>query len=581
MGFVPLLIDSSAEYARQDGDVPSVLSLPLGAGTVIGHALKCLVEVRPLNVVVVTPPNVAARIPAAVGSACIRAVDCDQLNRVIDDFDSSLCFLVLDTRSWPLTWPSLAELTETGREYRGATHAIAIGTRLDRAAERIECNEQGQVRRIHRLYATANWPDVAGNSIAWSLVPVRSLVGIRFDSLGMLRQELAARGVLSRDKPVSLDVMNLAHAQAYLALSERVVSMRLSGKTAIGYRSGGDGTWLSRDCRVAESARLVGPVFIADGAVVGEKAMVVGPAVIGAASQVQDDAVVAQSVVLPGAVVKAGEVIRHQVYSGQRAPSSDEEKDTGESSGRTAATLDALSIPPELHRYVHCGKRRFSTVVKRLVDMTVAGSALVVLWPLLLVISILVKLDSPGPVLFGHVRERRGGREFRCFKFRTMVQDADARQRELSKENVVDGPQFKIADDPRVTRIGRWLRATNLDELPQLFNVLVGHMSLVGPRPSPFRENQICVAWRQARLSVRPGITGLWQICRATDRSQGDFHEWIYYDMAYVRHFSLWLDFKILVATVITLGGHRHVPISWLVSGLRGGRPRSPQEAAV
>jgi lipopolysaccharide/colanic/teichoic acid biosynthesis glycosyltransferase len=113
--------------------------------------------------------------------------------------------------------------------------------------------------------------------------------------------------------------------------------------------------------------------------------------------------------------------------------------------------------------------------------------------------------------------------------------------------------------------LGKWLRTTNIDELPQLFNVLVGHMSLVGPRPSPFRENQICVPWRRARLSVRPGITGLWQICRSADRSAGDFHEWIFYDITYVRQFTLWLDLKILVATVLTLGGRSSVPVSRLI----------------
>jgi lipopolysaccharide/colanic/teichoic acid biosynthesis glycosyltransferase len=145
-----------------------------------------------------------------------------------------------------------------------------------------------------------------------------------------------------------------------------------------------------------------------------------------------------------------------------------------------------------------------------------------------------------------------------------MVQGADAQQRKLYSQNAVDGPQFKLPSDPRVTRIGHWLRKANIDELPQLFNVLLGQMSLVGPRPSPFRENQICVPWRNARLSVRPGITGLWQICR--DRhSSADFHQWIYYDMLYVRHLSLWLDLKILVATVVTLGGKWNVPLAWMI----------------
>ena len=115
-----------------------------------------------------------------------------------------------------------------------------------------------------------------------------------------------------------------------------------------------------------------------------------------------------------------------------------------------------------------------------------------------------------------------------------------------------------------MTHLGRILRATNLDELPQLINVLRGEMSLVGPRPSPFRENQICVPWRQGRLSVRPGVTGLWQICRR-NRSSGDFHQWIEYDLLYVQQVSPWLDLKILLATAITLAGWVPVPAAWLV----------------
>ena len=186
---------------------------------------------------------------------------------------------------------------------------------------------------------------------------------------------------------------------------------------------------------------------------------------------------------------------------------------------------------------------------------------LVFLLPLLALVALLIKLDSRGPLLFGDRREGRGGRVFRCWKFRTMVMDADVAQRELACTSQVDGPQFKIEDDPRITRLGRWLRVLNVDELPQLLNVLKGEMSLVGPRPSPFRENQVCIPWREARLSVQPGITGLWQICRH-DRSSGDFHQWIYYDLLYVDHMSPWLDLKILVATALSLGGRFPVPLS-------------------
>jgi lipopolysaccharide/colanic/teichoic acid biosynthesis glycosyltransferase len=206
--------------------------------------------------------------------------------------------------------------------------------------------------------------------------------------------------------------------------------------------------------------------------------------------------------------------------------------------------------------------------LKRAADLFLAATGLLMLSPLLAVAAALVKLGSRGPVFFGHAREGRRGREFKCWKFRTMVADADQRQRALYKQSQVDGPQFKIKDDPRVTRVGRILRGTNIDELPQLWNVLIGEMSLVGPRPSPFRENQICVPWRRARLSVRPGITGLWQVCRDEDRDKGDFHEWIFYDVTYVRHFSFWLDIKILVATVLTMGGRRSVALGRLLPQL-------------
>ena len=131
-----------------------------------------------------------------------------------------------------------------------------------------------------------------------------------------------------------------------------------------------------------------------------------------------------------------------------------------------------------------------------------------------------------------------------------MGQNADAMKLKLRVHNEVDGPQFKLVNDPRVTRIGRTLRRTNIDELPQLIDVLRGQMSLVGPRPSPDCENQCCPPWRKTRLSVRPGITGLWQVARSSDRHQTDFQEWIYYDTRYVERRSMWLDVQILWQTL-------------------------------
>jgi lipopolysaccharide/colanic/teichoic acid biosynthesis glycosyltransferase len=197
---------------------------------------------------------------------------------------------------------------------------------------------------------------------------------------------------------------------------------------------------------------------------------------------------------------------------------------------------------------------RFYPIVKAIIEPVIAGAALLALSPLLIVIGALVKGTSEGPIFYGDLREGRHGKLFRCWKFRTMRANAAALQHTLVSKQQLDGPQFKMDKDPRVTRLGNFLRRTSLDELPQLFNVVLGDMSCIGPRPSPFNENQICVPWRNARLSVRPGISGLWQVCRF-NRSEGDFHQWISYDLLYVNNVSLRTDFRIVVATFKTLLG--------------------------
>jgi len=197
--------------------------------------------------------------------------------------------------------------------------------------------------------------------------------------------------------------------------------------------------------------------------------------------------------------------------------------------------------------------------LKRAVDVTGSALGLLGLLPLMIVLAILVRLTSRGPVFFAHRRQGLGGAEFYCLKFRSMTLGADAMQDELRGQNEVDGPQFRIEEDPRMTPIGEWLRKYNLDELPQLINVLRGQMSFVGPRPSPDRENQLCPAWRRTRLSVKPGITGLWQVLRRRECPHSDFQEWIYYDVEYARHRSLWLDWQILIHTPVAMFAPKHL----------------------
>jgi lipopolysaccharide/colanic/teichoic acid biosynthesis glycosyltransferase len=165
-----------------------------------------------------------------------------------------------------------------------------------------------------------------------------------------------------------------------------------------------------------------------------------------------------------------------------------------------------------------------------------------------------IKLSSPGPVFFKDKRQGLHGKFFNCLKFRTMIAGADKIQDKLRVVSQVDGPQFKIQDDPRLSTVGRFLRDTYIDEIPQFINVLLGQMSVVGPRPSPESENTLCPSWRDARLSVRPGITGLWQVCR-TRRLMQDFQEWIHYDTEYVKNLSLRMDLWICRQTVKKLVG--------------------------
>lgn len=184
---------------------------------------------------------------------------------------------------------------------------------------------------------------------------------------------------------------------------------------------------------------------------------------------------------------------------------------------------------------------------KRLFDIVGSLFLIVLFSPLLLIISILVKATSPGPLIFTQVRSTLRGRTFPMYKFRTMVQGAEKMLDELASQNESTGPTFKIQNDPRVTKVGRFLRRYSLDELPQLFNVLVGQMSLVGPRPPIPAEVEKYEPWQRRRLSMRSGCTCLWQI---GGRNALSFEEWMTLDLQYIDTWSLWLDFKILAKTL-------------------------------
>jgi exopolysaccharide biosynthesis polyprenyl glycosylphosphotransferase len=186
-------------------------------------------------------------------------------------------------------------------------------------------------------------------------------------------------------------------------------------------------------------------------------------------------------------------------------------------------------------------------LIKRWLDVSLASLGLLLLGPMLLLLAALIRLDSLGPALYAAPRAGRKGRRFRCFKFRTMVRDADLGREELRARNEREGPCFKLREDPRITRLGRWLRRYSLDELPQLWNVVRGDMSLVGPRPHPLDDCARYDLDHLRRLDVTPGMTGLWQV---SARQSSSFRTNFQLDLEYIENWSLGLDLRILWATL-------------------------------
>lgn len=298
------------------------------------------------------------------------------------------------------------------------------------------------------------------------------------------------------------------------------------------------------NCTISADARVFGRVVFGDNTRIGDNAVVVGPTILGDNVRIESAAVVRASVIGPGLSVPKGSVVQHSVLIG---PGAQHKLLSGHSCIgnsinsrfthfiRNGLANDNFRTWPRLS-YVRC--------LKQIADVTVSLAVLILFLPVFPLIALAIKLSSPGPVFFKDKRQGLHGKEFFCLKFRTMIPGADKIQEKLRFRNQADGPQFKFEDDPRVTVVGKFLRDTFIDEIPQFINILQGQMSVVGPRPSPACENSLCPAWRDARLSVRPGITGLWQVCR-TRRPGHDFQEWIYYDTKYIRKLSLNLDLSI------------------------------------
>lgn len=191
--------------------------------------------------------------------------------------------------------------------------------------------------------------------------------------------------------------------------------------------------------------------------------------------------------------------------------------------------------------------------LKRLMDIVGASIGLIIASPIMLVVAILIKIEDPkGPIFFSQVRNGAYPGTFKMYKFRSMYVDAEERLQELMHLNEQSGPAFKIKNDPRITSIGKFIRKTSLDELPQLFNVLKGDMSLVGPRPAIPREVEQYTAYQKQRLFVKPGLTCIWQV---SGRNNIEFDQWVELDIQYIKTRNLWLDMKLILLTIPALLG--------------------------
>jgi exopolysaccharide biosynthesis polyprenyl glycosylphosphotransferase len=201
--------------------------------------------------------------------------------------------------------------------------------------------------------------------------------------------------------------------------------------------------------------------------------------------------------------------------------------------------------------FINVPHNLFALTIKKIMDISISLFLIIILSPVLMIISLIIKLTSKGPVIFRQTRVGIRGRHFGLYKFRTMIVNAENLRKDLAAENEADGPVFKIKDDPRVTSIGKFLRKSGLDELPQLFNILKGEMSLIGPRPPIPEETKAYKRWQLRRLSVKPGLSCFWQI--KPDRNSIKFEKWMEMDLAYIDNWSLRLDFIILLKTIATV----------------------------
>jgi lipopolysaccharide/colanic/teichoic acid biosynthesis glycosyltransferase len=456
-------------------------------------------------------------------------------------------FLWNDHNEWPVisngrfaTQPNGELLNEILANTQADVVVINVRSELLAYRERVRLTAQGRIvgfRRLHNdsvepVPICADWPhhvfvrNSAFNKILLDLT---------------LPYELSAFLQQCRSNNVIVSAFDVAGVVFDLGTEYGLLNFCATRLRALSSHSSLAKLATGNERGVSKDARFVSRVFLGDDVYVGHGVTVIGPAIIGNHVTIEQRSMISSSIIGSNVTVPSDQIVQNSIVRDTQQEQQNFPEHVPSSKQTYYPRSDMLTTRRTNRAFRTWPLFSYARMFKRVVDVLTAIIVLILFAPVMPFIALAIKLGSPGPVFFEHKRQGRHGKEFRCLKLRTMNVGADQMQEKLRIISEVDGPQFKMVDDPRLNAIGEFLRETYIDEIPQFLNVLRGQMSVVGPRPSPESENTLCPTWRDARLSVRPGITGLWQVCRTREPTK-DFQEWIYYDTKYVRELSLSMD---------------------------------------
>jgi len=553
------------------------LALPLLNMPLLSHQLHSLKRVGVKEVAVVLGSNVndMPGVKEKISGCC---VDGPEVSCFVEDSPRGTAgalkdlegflgphpFLVISANVYLDSLDLSAVLRSHGSRKDGVTVVVEEGGRAKSDLENVEVDGDGVIRRFHVLHHSKDMrrrvrsagvyafkPDVLGH------IPETSYMDIK----EQLIPELYRDGVPVRAFSAPGRIRTIDTFPDYFNLNRELLLNGLDGSSAAlsGMTEVRDRVWAGRDVTISPDAYVLGPVIIGDGTVIEGGSKLIGPATIGRGCRVGRDVLVREAIMLDHVRVEDSFTVEYSLVGESCAIAGNETArnmvvlpDGSGGIGSDSVSLtheDGMTLAMnEGDGLVVNDTSRYSRylAIKRLIDVILSLVGLTVLLPLMGVVAAAIRLESSGSSLYIQERCGKDGRGFRMYKFRTMVRDAETLQDELATRKDVDGPMFKMYNDPRLTRVGSLLRKTSIDEVPQLWNVLRGDMSLVGPRPLVMEEMKFAPHWRDIRLKVKPGITGLWQI---NGRSEVNFHDWVKNDIAYVQNQSVGMDMRILLQT--------------------------------